>query len=86
MRAISPPRIRIEDGCGVRRGLERVAVATGNQNLAAAPLFGRDRGGEEIIGFVARRRGVGEAAGGNEFRGTLKRCSTMASSNWRPLW
>ncbi len=39
-----------------------------DQRSAAAALLGGDRGGEEIIGLVARRLCVGEAAGGHEFR------------------
>src|SRR5262249_36187085 len=48
--------------------LKRVAVAAGDQRAAAAPLFGGYGGGKEIIGLVASRLGVGEAAGGDKFR------------------
>ena len=59
---------RIEDRGLVGGELKRVAVAACDQHSAASPLFGRRRGGEEIVGLVSRALGVGEAAGGDEIR------------------
>ena len=75
---------RIEDRRALGRELERVAVAARDQHGAAAPLFGRDRGGKEIVGLVAGAFGIRETAGGDEFR-QHSSCSSSASSNSRPL-
>src|SRR5262245_8167457 len=59
---------RIDDRGAGGGELERVAVAARHQHGAAAPLLGRDRGGEKIVGLVAGRLAVGEAARGHELR------------------
>ena len=48
--------------------LERVAVAARHERRAAAALLGGDRGRQEIVGLVAGRLCVGEAAGRDELR------------------
>src|SRR5204862_2657081 len=52
--------------------LKGVAIAARHQHGAAAPLLGAGRGGEEIVGLVAGTLGIGEAAGGDEFRNKRK--------------
>src|SRR5262249_26044925 len=48
------------------RELETVAVAARDERRAAAPLLRGGRRGDEIVGLVARRLGVGETAGGHQ--------------------
>jgi hypothetical protein len=62
----------IEDRRARRSELKRVTIAACHQCGAAAALFGACCGGEEIVGFVTRALGVGEAAGGDEFRNERK--------------
>jgi hypothetical protein len=50
----------------------RVAIAARYQDGAAAPLFSRCGGGEKIVGLIAGPLGIGEAAGGDEFRNQRK--------------
>ena len=68
MRAISPALHRLQDGRGRRGELKGIAVAARHDRGAAAPLLGRDGSGQEIVGLVAGRLGIGEAAGRDELR------------------
>src|SRR5262249_28091913 len=52
--------------------LECVAVAARDQDGAAPPLFGRDRGGKEVVGLVPSHLGIRKAACGDEFRQHVK--------------
>src|SRR4029077_3407579 len=63
---------RIKNGRAGRGKLERISVAAGDQRAAAAPFFGGDRRGEEIIGLVARGLRIGKAARGDELRQHLE--------------
>ena len=47
--------------------LECIAVAARDEDGAAPPLFGRDRGGKEVVGFVPGRLGIRKTACGDEF-------------------
>ena len=59
---------RLQDRRHVRGELKRVAVAARHDRGSATPLFLRDRGGEEVVRFVAGRLSVGERAGRDELR------------------
>src|SRR5882724_3458473 len=58
----------MQDRGAVGGELKRVAVAARDEGLAAAPLLGGDRSGEEIVGFVAGRLGEPKAAGRDKLR------------------
>ena len=63
---------RLQDGRPLGRKLERVAIAARHDRGPAARLLGGNGGGEEVVGLVARRLGVGEAARGDELRQDLE--------------
>ena len=42
-------------------------VAARDEDGAAPPLFGRDRGGQEVVGFVPGCLGIRKTACGDEF-------------------
>src|SRR5262249_56728320 len=46
--------------------VECIAVAACDQDSAAPPLFGRDRGGKEVVGLVPGRFGIRKAACGDK--------------------
>jgi hypothetical protein len=57
-----------ENSGPIRCELKRVAIAARHQDRVPAPLFRLHGGGQEIIGFLARRFGIDEAARRNELR------------------
>ena len=58
----------MQDGDGVRRQLKRVPVAARDQSLPFAPRLLGNGCGKEVVGFIARRFGIGEATGSDKFR------------------
>ena len=48
--------------------MKGVAVAARDQSLPFAPRLLGDGRGEEVVGFVARCFGIGEATGSDKFR------------------
>src|SRR5215204_1007959 len=63
---------RLQDGRPPGRKLERVAIAARHDGGPAARLLGGNGGGEEVVGLVARRLRIREAAGGDELRQNLE--------------
>jgi hypothetical protein len=74
----------LQDGRGLGRELEGIAISRRNDRGAPPPLLARDGGGQKIVSLVARRLGRREPAGTNS--GKTSSCSTSSSSNSRPDW
>jgi len=58
----------MQDGDGVGGKLKGVAVAARDQSLPFASRFLGDGRGKEVVGFIARPFGIGEATGSSKFR------------------
>src|SRR5262249_56081046 len=52
--------------------LDGIAAAACDDHRAAPPLFGRNRGGKEVVGFVAGRLGIRKTTCGDKFRQHVK--------------
>src|SRR5262249_3221521 len=62
----------IKAGRGGGGGLNRRAPAACRGARAPPPLFGRNRGGKEVVGFVPGRLGIRKTTCGDKFRQHVK--------------